>query len=271
MIDLPSLPSDPIPVTPLVVPTLNGVAAWYFPAVAISALAISLYAAAWALVPKGPRSRARGVVTAVLLVVCAARIELGAAYPTAAFYAVALAATVAFVVYEWLTPDESFPVSYARGGNAAHLELAGARSDAVKVAMRDQLGLEVTDLKAFGDEGSGGSTPLLMTLADGPQLFGKILATSHARADRWYRIGRTILYGQLEDETPFGVGAAPDRLRGLRAAAPRRRGLPGREDLRGRRADPEPRVPAAHGVLRGLDDARPRRRHAPRWSTRGSR
>ena len=24
------------------------------------------------------------------------------------------------------------------------------------------------------------------------------------RADRWYRIGRTILYGQLEDETPFG-------------------------------------------------------------------
>jgi hypothetical protein len=183
---------------------LNGEAAWYFPAVAISALAISLYATAWALVPKGPRSRARAVVTAVLLLVCAARIELAAAYPTAAFYAVALAATVAFVVYEWLTPDESFPVSYARGGNAAHLELAGARSDAVKVAMQEQLGLEVTDLKAFGDEGSGGSTPLLMTLADGTQLFGKILATSHARADRWYRIGRTILYGQLEDETPFG-------------------------------------------------------------------
>ena len=203
-VDLPSLPSDSVSVTPLVVPTLNGEAAWFFPAVAISALAISLYAAAWALVPKGPRSRARGVVTAALLVVCAARIELGAAYPTAAFYAVALAATVAFVVYEWLTPDESFPVSYARGGNAAHLELAGARSDAVKSAMREQLGLEVTELKAFGDEGSGGSTPLLMTLDDGTQLFGKILATSHARADRWYRIGRTILYGQLEDETPFG-------------------------------------------------------------------
>jgi hypothetical protein len=203
-VKLPSLPSATVNVTPLVVPTLNGEPAWYFPAVAISALAISLYGAVWALVPQPSRSRARGAVTAVLLIVCAARIELGAAYPTAAFYAVALAATVAFVVYEWLTPEESFPVSYARGGNAAHLDLAGARSDAVKVAMRDQLGLDVTELKAFGNEGSGGSTPLLMTLDDGTQLFGKILATSHARADRWYRVGRTILYGQLEDETPFG-------------------------------------------------------------------
>ena len=80
-IDLPSLPSDNVSVTPLVVPTLNGEAAWYFPAVAISALAISLYATAWALVPKGPRSRARAVVTAVLLLVCAARIELGRGLP----------------------------------------------------------------------------------------------------------------------------------------------------------------------------------------------
>jgi hypothetical protein len=26
---------------------------------------------------------------------------------------------------------------------------------------------------------------------------------NHVRADRWYKLGRTILYGQLEDETPF--------------------------------------------------------------------
>jgi hypothetical protein len=43
-----------------------------------------------------------------------------------------------------------------------------------------------------------------MTLADGRRLFGKIYSTSHERADRWYRFGRTILYGQLEDETPVG-------------------------------------------------------------------
>ena len=202
-IELPALPSANVPVTPLVIPTLNGEPAWFFPAVAISALAISLYAAVWALVPKGPRSRARGVVTAVLLVVCAARIELGAAYPTAAFYAVALAATVAFVVFGLFAPDESFPVSYKRGGNAAHLDLAGSRTAAVIEAMQAQLGLAVTEVKSFGDEGSGGSTPLLMTLDDGRRIFGKILATSHVRADRWYRIGRTILYGRLEDETTF--------------------------------------------------------------------
>jgi tRNA A-37 threonylcarbamoyl transferase component Bud32 len=28
---------------------------------------------------------------------------------------------------------------------------------------------------------------------------------NHVRADRWYKLGRTILYGRLEDETPFGT------------------------------------------------------------------
>ena len=70
--------------------------------------------------------------------------------------------------------------------------------------MSDQVGVDVTEVKAFGNEGSGGSTPLLMTADDGTRIFGKILATSHARADRWYRIGRTIMYGKLEDEAPFG-------------------------------------------------------------------
>ena len=35
-------------------------------------------------------------------------------------------------------------------------------------------------------------------------MFGKLYAMSHVRADRWYKLGRTILYGALEDETPFG-------------------------------------------------------------------
>ena len=32
-------------------------------------------------------------------------------------------------------------------------------------------------------------------------LFGKLYAMSHVRADRWYKLGRTILYGRLEDES----------------------------------------------------------------------
>jgi hypothetical protein len=70
--------------------------------------------------------------------------------------------------------------------------------------MADQLGLSVTEVKEFGLEGSGGSSPLRMTLQDGRRVFGKIYSTSHERADRWYRFGRTILYGQLEDETAIG-------------------------------------------------------------------
>jgi hypothetical protein len=62
----------------------------------------------------------------------------------------------------------------------------------------------VTEVKEFGLEGSGGSSPLRMTLEDGSRVFGKIYSTSHERADRWYRFGRTILYGQLEDETAIG-------------------------------------------------------------------
>ncbi len=34
-------------------------------------------------------------------------------------------------------------------------------------------------------------------------LFAKLYARNHVRADRWYKLGRTILYGALEDETPF--------------------------------------------------------------------
>ena len=34
-------------------------------------------------------------------------------------------------------------------------------------------------------------------------MFGKLYAKGHVRADRWYKLWRTILYGSLEDEHPF--------------------------------------------------------------------
>jgi tRNA A-37 threonylcarbamoyl transferase component Bud32 len=70
--------------------------------------------------------------------------------------------------------------------------------------MADQLGLHVTQVEPFGLEGSGGSSPLRMRAEElEGHLFAKIYSTGHVRADRWYRIGRTLLYGQLEDEVPF--------------------------------------------------------------------
>ena len=61
------------------------------------------------------------------------------------------------------------------------------------------------DIKPVGLAGSGGSTPLRLRLAGDPDtyLFGKLYAMNHVRADRWYKLGRTILYGRLEDEAPF--------------------------------------------------------------------
>ncbi|HEY7477497.1 MAG TPA: hypothetical protein VIB62_04590 [Actinomycetota bacterium] len=194
---------DP-PISVIDGPSLDGSLTYFFPAVAMVALAVTVFTMLRSLVPAERRGAVRPWVIALLVLVGAARILLGAAYPTATLYAILLGATITIVVFKWLVADESFPVSYRKGGNAAHLDLGGARADAVKTAMREQLGIEVTELKPFGDEGSGGSTPLLMTTSDGTQIFGKILATSHVRADRWYRVGRTILYGQLEDEAPFG-------------------------------------------------------------------
>jgi hypothetical protein len=198
-----SLPPPTVDV--LVEPALGGTLGFYFPSPAVSSLSVTLFGACYALVPMGsPRARARLGASVILLVDMLARLVLGAGYVASMVYGAVLGATVAFLVFKWLAPDASFPVSWHRGGKAAHLDLSGARTQAVTVAMREQLGLEVTALEPFGDEGSGGSTPLLMTLDDGRRVFGKILATSHVRSDRSYRIMRTILYGQLEDEVPFG-------------------------------------------------------------------
>ena len=71
--------------------------------------------------------------------------------------------------------------------------------------MEDQLGLVIDDVEPFGLAGSAGSTPLRITVNAEPPLvlFGKLYAKSHLRADRWYKLGRELLYGRLEDEKPY--------------------------------------------------------------------
>ena len=64
-------------------------------------------------------------------------------------------------------------------------------------------------MKPVGLEGSGGSTPLKLQVIDEEgatrSVFAKLYARNHVRADRWYKLGRTMLYGRLEDETPFST------------------------------------------------------------------
>jgi tRNA A-37 threonylcarbamoyl transferase component Bud32 len=128
-------------------------------------------------------------------------------HPTDDLAAVILGAAIPVVAFRMFAPNDVFPVTYRRG-KAAHLDVGGQRGAAILKAVQDQLGLTVLEAKPVGMEGSGGSTPLrLRVSASGrdPErhLFAKLYAKSHVRADRSYKLGRTILYGALEDEAPF--------------------------------------------------------------------
>jgi tRNA A-37 threonylcarbamoyl transferase component Bud32 len=106
------------------------------------------------------------------------------------------------LAFRLFVPDTVYPVSYQRG-KTAHLDITGPRRQAILTALRDQLGLETTTLEPFGLEGSGGSTPLRIELDTGRYIFAKVYAQNHLRSDRWYKLGRSLLYGALEDEAPY--------------------------------------------------------------------
>ena len=176
-----------------------------FPSLSIAALAITLIGISLVLVPRGAARRiAAWVVHGALLAVVLAELILATDHVIPMAYSWVFALVLAGAAFRTFVPEDVFPVTLRRGGNAAHLDLGGERGEAIVRAMRGQLGLIVTNVEPFGLEGSGGSSPLRMTLDDGTRVFAKVYSTSHARADRWYRVVREVLYGQLEDETPMG-------------------------------------------------------------------
>lgn len=177
----------------------------WFPSRPVASLAVTLVGMAFALVPDGGR-RLGALWAAVVLSLAYAgsRVVLGDDFVVDAVYAVLLGFAAPLAAFAAFVPDEVFPVRYGRGGKAAHLDLGGERGGAIVKAMADQLSFTVSEAEPFGLEGSGGSSPLRMRVQElEGHLFAKIYSTSHLRADRWYRIGRTLLYGQLEDEVPF--------------------------------------------------------------------
>jgi tRNA A-37 threonylcarbamoyl transferase component Bud32 len=110
-------------------------------------------------------------------------------------------------VFRLFAPEAVFSVSWKRGVTV-YLDVTGERGEAIRNAVRDQLGIDVVDIKPFGLEGSGGSTPLRLELNpedcdEETYLFAKLYSQTHLRSDRWYKVGRTILYGSLEDEVRF--------------------------------------------------------------------
>jgi tRNA A-37 threonylcarbamoyl transferase component Bud32/membrane-associated phospholipid phosphatase len=193
---------------PLGIEILTGWQGYSMPSRPLAGLAVSAVGATYALIVAGrPRSIAKWVIGIVLVILVFARVYLGVDHTTDAVMGGVFGIAVGVAMFRWFAPNDLFPVSYRRG-KAAHLDIGGRRGEAIVSAIKDQLGLSVLDVKPVGLAGSGGSTPLRIKIgatADEPEryVFAKLYAKSHVRADRWYKLGRTILYGALEDEKPF--------------------------------------------------------------------
>jgi tRNA A-37 threonylcarbamoyl transferase component Bud32/membrane-associated phospholipid phosphatase len=193
---------------PMDVRVIGGWEGFSFPSPPVAALAVTLWGMTYALLPPGqPRSWGKWAAGATLLLLGLARMYLAVDHPTDLLSAVILGVGIPVVAFRFFAPNEVYPVTYRRA-KAAHLDVGGRRGQAIRTAVQDQLGLMVLDVKPVGLEGSAGSTPLRLRVADGDgeperDLFAKLYAKSHVRADRSYKLGRTILYGALEDEAPF--------------------------------------------------------------------
>jgi tRNA A-37 threonylcarbamoyl transferase component Bud32/membrane-associated phospholipid phosphatase len=194
--------------TPLGVHSLAG---WQgsSPSPETAALAVTLVGMAYSLVPQGTMRRwaFAGSAVAVTLL-SAARIELGQDRPTDDLFGAIFGAAVAVLAFRIFCPDEIFPVTYARRGRAAHLEIDKEREGAIRTALDEQAGVELVSIEPIGEESSGASTPLRLEVRDQESgrtstRFAKLYSSTHLRADRWYKLGRTVLYGELEDEATF--------------------------------------------------------------------
>jgi len=194
----------PRPLTVEMVGSWQGFAMPSRPVAVLAATAVNVL---YALVPAG-RARDRGklIAAGVVGLVCVGRLYLAIDHPTDILVGVALGVAIPLAGWRLLVPNDVFPVTYRRR-RSAHLDVTGHRGEAIVRALHDQLGVVVTAVKPFGLEGSGGSTPLRMTVKGDPEtyLFGKLYAITHLRSDRWYKLGRTLLYGRLEDEKPFNT------------------------------------------------------------------
>ena len=180
------------------------------PSIPVGAIAILGIGAAFMLVVPGrPRFWAKLTVAAAIAIIGALRIYLGVDHVSDVVFGAIVGVAIPLAAFRLFAPNDLFPVSYGAHGKAAHLDITGRRGEAIRTALQDQLGFTVQDIKPVGLEGSGGSTPLKLNVIDEDgrrrTIFAKLYARSHVRADRWYKLGRTMLYGHLEDETPFST------------------------------------------------------------------
>ena len=190
---------------PYGVPIIASWGGYSAPSPPAAVLTIFLMGAVYCLaVPGRSRTYAKLAAAVVIVLFSLSRLYLGLDHPGDVLLGVAFGVAIPVTAFRFFTPNEVFPVAYRRG-KTAHVDVTGRRGEAIVQAVRDQLGLIVTEIRPVGLESSAGSTPLRLKIEGDPDeyLFAKLYTKGHVRADRWYKLWRTILYGSLEDEHPF--------------------------------------------------------------------
>ena len=101
-------------------------------------------------------------------------------HPTDIVVSVVLGFSIPVLFFRLLVPNDAYPVVYALHRQTAHLDVTGARGEAIRRAAREQLGLLVVSVESFGLGGSAGSAPLRLRL-DGESptyVFAKLYAAT---------------------------------------------------------------------------------------------
>ncbi len=169
----------------------------------VALLTTAMMCAGLTLVPAGRYRRIWiGTTIGAVALFAFAQVYVGVDHPSDVLPAATVGVAVSLVLYRLAAPESVFPIAY-RTGKTAHLDVTGPRGEAIRVALRRQLGVDATSVERIGLAGSAGSTPLRISQRDGPDLFAKLYASTHLRSDRSYKLGRTLLYGRLEDEQHF--------------------------------------------------------------------
>jgi membrane-associated phospholipid phosphatase len=194
--------SRPRPYGVWIIGRWNGYSA---PSAPVAFLTYLLMGAVYCLVVPGrPRSAAKVAVAVLVALFGLARLYLAVDHPDDVVFGVALGVAIPLAAFRFFTPNEVFGVTYRRG-RTAHVDVTGRRGAAIRQAVKEQLGLTVLEITPVGLASSAGSTPLRLTVEGDPNqyLFAKLYTRGHVRADRSYKLWRTIRYGILEDEHPF--------------------------------------------------------------------
>jgi len=165
----------------------------------LTALAVG---ATLTLVPLTHRRTAYVVTAVVVVVVGFAMLYTAVLHPTDIVAGATVGIAFTLVLFRALAPESVFPITYD-GRKTAHLDVDGARGEAIRLGLARQLDIDAVDVRHVGLEGSAGSTPLRIEAVDGVLYFGKLYARSHLRSDRSYKLWRTLVYGRLEDEQHF--------------------------------------------------------------------